>query len=193
MERLKISASCTILFFDSKTITVSKQFEIGTGKEFTATNIQSAGNSSACLIVREESSITWLTQNRPRVTEMESDIIIEHAENNESVEQGDTVFTCPEDGCIATFMKYGQLCLHLDRGNHVFPSDTSNLRERTKKSYSSLVETKLSSQKTLLDIGMSTRSGVSSLNQGWALKCKREVKNFSKEQISFMKNLTMGS
>lgn len=66
-------------FFDSKTIISWKQFEIGTGKEFTATSIQST-TASACIKVREESSISWQTQNRNRVhvhvTETVSNIIL---------------------------------------------------------------------------------------------------------------------
>lgn len=59
------------------------------------------------------------------------------------------VFTCPEEGCILTFMGYGQLCLHLDKGNHLFQPNSLNIRERTQKRYASLVESKISPQKTL--------------------------------------------
>lgn len=176
-------------FFDSKTIIAWKQFEIGTGKEFTATSIQST-TASACIKVREESSISWQTQNRNRVhvhvTETVSNINTENVENIESDHQGENLFTCPEEGCILTFMRYGQLCLHLDRGNHVFPSNSLNLRERTQKRYASLVESKISSQKTLEYKNASSVLEVSVLNQGWALKCNREVKRFSSQQISFL-------
>lgn len=176
-------------FFDSKTIIAWKQFEIGTGKEFTATSIQST-TASACIKVREESSISWQTQNRNRVhvhvTETVSNINTENVENIESDHQGENLFTCPEEGCILTFMRYGQLCLHLDRGNHVFPSNSLNLRERTQKRYASLVESKISSQKTLEYKNASSMLEVSVLNQGWALKCNREVKRFSSQQISFL-------
>lgn len=107
-------------------------------------------------------------------------------ENIESDQQGENLFTCPEEGCILTFMRYGQLCLHLDRGNHVFSTNSLNLRERTPKRYASLVESKISSQRTLEYKIASSMLDVSVLNQDWALMCNREVKRFSSQQISFL-------
>lgn len=76
-------------FFDSKTFFAWKQFEIGTGKEFTATSIQST-IASACITVIEKSSMSLETKNRNRVhvTETASNINTENVENIESDQRG---------------------------------------------------------------------------------------------------------
>lgn len=109
---------------------------------------------------------------------------------NEELEEEDNicsnVFTCPEDGCISTFLKYGQLCNHLDRGKHTYPKNNLNIKERTQITHASLMESKSSAEKVLHSGTTHALQAESTLKKGWALKNKREVKRFSKEQIEYM-------
>lgn len=56
------------------------------------------------------------------------------------------VFTCPEDGCISTFLRYGHLCNHLDTGNHTFSVERMELKDRSIFSYAILIENRLNGQ-----------------------------------------------
>lgn len=74
--------------------------------------------------------------------------------------------------------------LHLDIGNHSLIKSSLLLSDRAKLSYSSKIE-----QKCITMPQMDPKdilSNTAELEKGWALKCKREIKRFSKRQKSFL-------
>lgn len=95
------------------------------------------------------------------------------------------VFTCPEGGCISTFLRYGHLCNHLDTGNHTFSVERMNLKDRSRFSYAILIENRLNGPN--LNGSKDYSSGVStSKERWWALKKERGIRKFTETQKSFM-------
>ena len=45
-------------------------------------------------------------------------------------ELSSNVFTCTEDGCLATFVKYANLLNHLSHGTHSYSTDTVPMKDR---------------------------------------------------------------
>ncbi|VDI44103.1 Hypothetical predicted protein [Mytilus galloprovincialis] len=159
-----------------------KQFEIGIGKVFSSKSL----NEIPSLVKKCESTVIWRIIAQ---SSLNTSIPVPVTRNEELEEEDNicsNVFTCPEDGCIATFLKYGQLCNHLDRGKHTFPKNNLNIKERTQITHASLMESKSSAEKVLHSGTTHALQAESTLKKGWALKNKREVKRFSKEQIEYM-------
>ncbi|XP_076105602.1 uncharacterized protein LOC143073719 isoform X2 [Mytilus galloprovincialis] len=169
-------------FFSNNEITAWKQFEIGIGKVFSSKSL----NEIPSLVKKCESTVIWRIIAQ---SSLNTSIPVPVTRNEELEEEDNicsNVFTCPEDGCIATFLKYGQLCNHLDRGKHTFPKNNLNIKERTQITHASLMESKSSAEKVLHSGTTHAIQAESTLKKGWALKNKREVKRFSKEQIEYM-------
>ncbi|CAC5392036.1 unnamed protein product [Mytilus coruscus] len=169
-------------FFSNNEITAWKQFEIGIGKVFSSKSL----NEIPSLVKKCESTVVWRTIVQ---SSMNTSIPVPVTRNEELEEEDNicsNVFTCPENGCIATFLKYGQLCNHLDRGKHTYPHNNLNIKERTQIRHASLMESKSSAEKVLHSSTTHALQAESTLKKGWALKNKREVKRFSKEQIEYM-------
>ncbi|CAC5391324.1 unnamed protein product [Mytilus coruscus] len=171
-----------IFFFSNNEITAWKQFEIGIGKVFSS----KSSNEIPSLVKKCESTVVWGTIVQ---SSMNTSIPVP-VTRNEEIEEEDNicsnVFTCPEDGCIATFLKYGQLCNHLDRGKHTYPHNNLNIKERTNQTCFFNGKQKSSAEKVLHSSTTHALQAESTLKKGWALKNKREVKRFSKEQIEYM-------
>ncbi|CAC5361426.1 unnamed protein product [Mytilus coruscus] len=95
------------------------------------------------------------------------------------------MFSCPEEFCKRTFMKYGNLLKHLDIGKHSKPKMTQNLSDRTKVLYSIQIENKVVKY-TYVNALTVDSTDTSKFPKGWALKLKRELKKFTQSQKNFM-------
>lgn len=187
--------------YDNRSLTAWKQYEIGKGKTI---NYDTAGINLNWVIPEiTPKSVSEVTLTSPPMetqtnvdssspTCQEQDATASSSidvSNQEMVESScaddcSNVFTCPEDGCISTFLRYGHLCNHLDTGNHTFSVERMDLKDRSRFSYAILIENRLTGPN--LNRSKDASSGVSTLERGWALKKKREVKRFTETQKSFM-------
>ncbi|CAG2243920.1 unnamed protein product [Mytilus edulis] len=142
--------------------------EIGIGKVFSSKSL----NEIPSLVKKCESTVIWriIAQSSLNTS------IPVPVTRNEELEEEDNI--CSN--------KYGQLCNHLDRGKHTFPKNNLNIKERTQITHASLMESKSSAEKVLHSGTTHALQAESTLKKGWALKNKREVKRFSKEQIEYM-------
>ena len=94
-----------------------------------------------------------------------------------------SLFSCAEDGCIATFVHHGNLIRHLDIGKHKYSEDTVCLKDRTRIFYTELVDTKSHQRDSMPHV---EGSSPSLLQKGWGLKGKREAKRFTADQKSYL-------
>ena len=185
--------------FDCTSLTVWKQYEIGTGKSMNYDNAGIKVNMEIPEVYPK--SVSDVTLSAPAFHSHEKgnsdknnadSLIVKDSSLNDcqntvepsNVEDCSNVFTCPEDGCVATFLKYGHLCNHLDAGNHNFFVERMDLKDRARFSYADLIENRMTS--THLQDSNSVSTCVCSLEKGWALKKKRDVKRFTENQKSFM-------
>ncbi|CAC5390221.1 unnamed protein product [Mytilus coruscus] len=184
------SISCLNNFlYDNNSMTVWRQYDIGKGQRYPFKDI--GINANTCI-----PAITTLSVSDLKVKQLKQKPL-QHVQEGESqqiqpdknptlqVENASNLFSCPEDGCICTFINFGNMLRHLDIGNHTFSEQNVNLKDRVRIMYSELIETKsLQKDHVVPDEPVIETSHL--LNKGWGPKGKREVKRFSVEQKDFL-------
>ncbi|XP_013404412.1 uncharacterized protein LOC106169495 [Lingula anatina] len=110
-----------------------------------------------------------------------------HKEQNQQEESQEDctggLFTCPEPNCITTFTKHKNLLRHLDTGIHSTKAKVC-LSDRVKISYATEIEQKCV-QLPHVNTGH-TSLNANTLDTGWALKSRREVKRFTEQQKEYL-------
>lgn len=177
--------------YDNRSLTAWKQYEIGKGK---AINYDTAGINLKWVILEITSkSVSKVTLTSPPMetqTNLDSssptcqgqdatasssiDVSNQEMVESSCADDCSNVFTCPEDGCIYTFLKYGHLCNHLGTGNHTLSVERMDLKDRSRFSYAILIKNRLTGPN--LKGSKDASSGVSTLERGWALKKKGSQK-----------------
>jgi hypothetical protein len=99
------------------------------------------------------------------------------------------LFSCPEDGCIKSYMTHGRLQQHLMYGRHNFRQNQNvPLLDRAKISYADRLEEERGGQ-SLITMTGSTKVGTTSVSEGWAGRDpKRTGHRFSAKQRTFLEN-----
>ena len=99
------------------------------------------------------------------------------------------LFSCPEDGCIKSYMTHGRLEQHLMYGRHNFRQNKSlPLLDRAKISYADRLEENREGQ-SLIRMTGSIEVGTTSVSEGWAGRdSKRTRRRFSAKQRTFLEN-----
>ena len=174
-----------------------EQYEVGSGKQFLFSELRLDLNqqlpqltpiSESTVIVKD----VKIRKSKSTVSEQAEQDVSDQVETEKdteievqpSLESSSNVFTCPEDGCISSFLKHGNLAQHLDTGKHVFAHDNKTVKDRVVLSYASLAENKSVMGLVLKNDHSALKSII--LKRGWAFKIKKETKRFSKETVDFL-------
>ena len=98
------------------------------------------------------------------------------------------MFTCPEQSCTKTFIRYSALERHCEFGAHVRSLERITLQDRAKISYAkNLHEGQTSKQQSLPVCGAPVTNRASDICQmGWALKSSPRKVRFTQEQKNFL-------
>lgn len=94
------------------------------------------------------------------------------------------LFSCIE--CTNTFKRYGNLLRHLDHGSHVMKTEKQCLTDKAKLEYSKQMDKVNLTATNLHNVASGTGVTNTNLKQGWALKLRREVKRFNKNQTKYL-------
>jgi len=127
----------------------------------------------------------------PFVERESNDIEIDNAAEN--VDEGKSsnketkplkLFMCPEEGCLKSFFKDGNLQRHLLRGTHSFLPERTNLQDQAIQSYSNQLENirnvpYFPEMQEALQVFYLPHDEVNRLEMGWALKEARNCKVLS--------------
>jgi len=136
---------------------------------------------------------TWM----PFVERESNDNEIENAAEN--VDEGKSsnkqtrplkLFMCPEEGCLKSFFKDGNLQRHLLRGTHSFLPERTNLQDEAIQSYSNQLENirnvpYFPEMQEALQVFYLPHDEVNRLEMGWALKEARNCKVLSANKKVF--------
>ncbi|CAF4478486.1 unnamed protein product [Rotaria sp. Silwood2] len=112
-------------------------------------------------------------------------------ECTESIDQAANIFECPEEACISSFVKYGNLLRHLAIGNHRHIPEKVTLMDTAKKMFHTRLSNadnkrviSLSSNDVVLDSNNCDQ--VPELTVGWALPVTRPPVRFTNKQKKFL-------
>ena len=101
------------------------------------------------------------------------------------------LFECPEEACICSFIKYGNLLRHLAIGNHRRVPEKTTLLDTAKKLYHSKLMA--GDSKTVISLSFqhalfnsSDFEEVPQLDMGWGLPVMRPPVRFSIKQKEFL-------
>ncbi|KAK3085974.1 hypothetical protein FSP39_011508, partial [Pinctada imbricata] len=186
-------------YFDEHTITVWKQFDVGAGHTYTYADLGiDARKQLPAMKVLSES--TLMKRSKPGTIQTKvnrgkdmDDITSEVSDKSaspstiscckQSDDDSGNLFSCPEEGCISTFINHGNLLRHLDIGKHRYAEDNVSLKDRTRMLFTELVDTKSQQGDLMHHVEGSSQT---LLQKGWGLKGKREAKRFTADQKAYL-------
>ena len=83
----------------------------------------------------------------------------------------DTLFTCPEDGCVKTFQRFSSLEKHQDVGKHSYVLERETFLDKAMQRYALNLEGTKSIESQVEEVAHHEKSmKVPSVNMGWTLK-----------------------
>ncbi|XP_061188663.1 uncharacterized protein LOC133196824 [Saccostrea echinata] len=177
-------------------VTCHRQYNIGTDVDFPNEDlvlynifpsIETMTSCSTSVFVKSTEPVQSVTSDHAQPIPVYAENTQTSVECAEECNESSLIFTCPEPNCLMSFQKYGYLSKHVDRGNHKTRTDVNSLSDKAKKEYVDQIDVKKS---TLLQRPATTLpSDNVILQRGWALKSKRRVKRFSREQIHFLREM----
>ena len=107
------------------------------------------------------------------------------SEGEESISK-DGIFTCPEEGCVQTFLRYSSMQRHLDCGRHKRAVERGTLFDKAAVGYAQKLEVQCQAHPQLR-CSEQPPSMTDALPQGWALKSSTSKRaRFTDKQRKFM-------
>ena len=102
----------------------------------------------------------------------------------------DTLFTCPEDGCVKTFQRFSSVQKHLDGGKHKYAIERESLLDKAMLRYAEGLESgAVSIEEQVPEIGEESEE-VHLVKLGWALKsASTSQRRFSEKQKKYLIDL----
>lgn len=94
------------------------------------------------------------------------------------------IFSCPEEGCTKSFVRYSSMEKHCEYGVHVRALEKVTLQDRAKLSYARRLEE--GQTKPLPSVTVIGCPHCFLLDKGWGLKSKAKAVRFSEKQKSFI-------
>lgn len=112
-------------------------------------------------------------------------------QNTKSVESENTLYDCPEDTCICTFVKYGNLLRHLEFGRHHKMAEKTTLLDSAKRMYHDKLQKSENKRIISLTLDHSVFDSTDfdrlpPVNVGWALPAAQVYARFNTKQKKFL-------
>ena len=178
-------SSVSNLHYDNDGIRTWRAYDTGLGKSFPWTKFDVPEQSELPILEVSPSTSTSETSTsfvpvRPRPTSGKFPVIEadKSSESDGNEESGETLsavnlkqlFTCPEEGCIKTFMRHSSLIKHLDCGKHKRALEHETLFDKAMTEYATRLECGATKVPTVGEKSGTSLPTVSTLSMGWALK-----------------------
>ncbi|CAF5031246.1 unnamed protein product, partial [Rotaria sp. Silwood1] len=190
---------------DEIEITAWRSYNIGSGKEFTWSNLNTVQTIDQ-LVVTYEPSLTqgnWMNENikedanddRQSDSEFEEDEKTEEGKNHNKNDVAKNnskpfVFDCPDPNCIRQFRRHANLQVHLSTGIHKYQPNRLKLLDKAKLHYKEQLENDenehIRSIQNFKIIHSSNGNVNYELKQGWALFNRKPQILFSDDQVTYL-------
>ena len=135
--------------FYSEEMRIWRAYGVGDGKVIPYSNFHFKGIielpffDKASDIAISDLSFSELKPKRRQVDECTSETVASAESNSET--DDDTLFTCPEEGCVKTFQRFSSLHKHLDGGSHKYALERESLLDKAMLRYAENLESGASS------------------------------------------------
>lgn len=177
--------------FQDTSMRVWRAYKVGDGKDIPYTKFNLKELAMPCLnkikdVSKESLSFSLI---QPRKTSVKSKAPTLPSPD-ESDTDNDTLFTCPEDGCIKSYQRYSSLQHHLDSGRHKYALERMSLLDRAMLQYAENLESGASVVEKSKDTGRNNSNVVKQVEMGWALK--QSVSNrrrFNESQKKYLRDI----
>lgn len=183
--------------FTSTDVYAWKAFQVGTGDKIPirhddinslpkidVVDVHHENAKESSVIVTTKFWINMYTQKEP--------VTVQNNEVEPSLYQTDlsSLFHCPEEGCIRSFIKHSNLLRHLILGKHEFSPQRTSLRDIAVQSYSEELESvrltpEFPELQEAMQVFFETES-FDSMERGWALKKHKLCRALSNKQRQFL-------
>lgn len=153
------------------------------------------GDFSAVIQRGAQSKITFDMSDAKQTCRLEKeedasdscDSRFQSSDSSDSSDQASTkIFSCPEEGCTKSFVRYSALERHCEYGVHIRSLEKVTLQDRAKLSYAQHLEE--GQTKELPSVSLSGDPNSPLLSMGWALKSKPKTARFTEKQKSFLES-----
>ena len=172
-------------------IRVWKAYGIGPGKLIPVNKLQSPPSSEIPTVVITSAHPNSFASVKARPTEKRGEK--SEKQPNEDCESAaeedatDTIFTCPDEGCVKTFLRHSSLQRHLDCGKHLRVLERETLLDRAAIAYSESLEGQTAGIPHLSSASKQAGPHCSStLSMGWALKSGASRVRFTATQKRYL-------
>ena len=112
------------------------------------------------------------------------------ADDGDSDSDDESLFFCPEEGCIRSFQRFSSLQRHLDYGSHKYALEHETLYDKAVLAYAAKLEQGATAEvpeiPTAADIHLQQPLQESVLRMGWALKSTKQRKRLSEKQKKYL-------
>ena len=106
--------------------------------------------------------------------------------SSEGKTEDSKLFSCPEEGCSKSFVRYSALEKHCEYGVHNRSLEKLTLQDRAKLRYAQRLQEGQTTQ--LSSVSLRGTPHISPLNMGWALKSKPKTTRFTEKQKSYLES-----
>ncbi|KAK3721866.1 hypothetical protein QZH41_011502, partial [Actinostola sp. cb2023] len=190
--------------FESNGLRAWRAYNVGPGKLYSKAQLKGFGKlqgSTGIITIqpfgqpREQigvfKSLATNTTRTPQVSQNQERLV----EVPQADDSSDELFSCPEDGCIKTYLSFQSLQMHLDIGKHLVKLERESTYDMVKIKWTdtcrevsgSYIQKPLTSSSEQPE--MTSQSDKPSANEGWALKKARKATRFSEKVRNFLKDI----
>ena len=106
----------------------------------------------------------------------------------EATATDESLFSCPNDGCVKTYQRYSALEKHLSFGKCELVLERESLLDKAKRLYRSKLLEGASAQATIEADPVNVQDSTYSLSEGWALKLPKKSTRFNDTQKRYLED-----
>ena len=179
--------------YEESGLRVWRAYKLGPGKQIPKAklSIPTISQLSALTGVTRSNSCSFAPVKERRSIATEQDLLATTtaaevtSEGEESISI-DGIFTCPEEGCVQTFLRYSSMQRHLDCGRHKPAVERYTLLDKAAVGYAQKLEVQCQPHPKLR-FSEQPPSMTDALPQGWALKSSTSKRaRFTGKQRKFL-------
>ena len=166
LQKIESISPLSNVGYEEKGLLVWRAYGNGGGKLISTYKLHCPSLSTATEVTRSYSSaFTYVKERRIKASVRDPDPPV----NIEEEDSNAAIFSCPEEGCVKTFVRYSSMQRHLDCGKHQRALERYTLLDRAAVGYAQRLEGQCEAVPELEAVA-EPPSSHDMLPKGWALK-----------------------
>lgn len=187
MPSYKLEGVSTLYNIEYKNKGMSVWKAYGVGKGTLRSEFCSSKDLPSVNVVQSHPSVFSPVKSRKQQSTSSKEDDQPDKEQEQEFTSGDALFTCPEEGCIRTFMRHSSMMQHLDCGKHQRALERETLYDKAALEYAEQLEGQATSHPQAGGVRYEAAdAGVDKQPMGWALKSRGASARFTDKQKAFL-------